>query len=756
MLKRERLRHCASGLLVTLLLGSTGLVAGQHIGSTQPDSVRGTTVPLLIEGGEWIDGSALEPDRGFRPALKREPLAVFPEISMSDSDWVLIDTDTFFVRLPVDEACAIRFDCPGESLEVIAPAAPLTSLAHQAVDWAPDWLAVDLEDAFARMSSGYQDTYAGIILATADPIVDEIAFVIAHTATQVLQSANFHTELLTENAEDVYNHDPHLDYVDIVDYGSAAAGGGYYSTVRYRTAETGDTVEIELPRERYYWDIVHIKITDEFPTHINPATGFATDPPVGRFWREFLFTHADSGYPVLSDELAGCEVLWEGQVDNLANGAIGIMTQWILDVMDFGSGAERPIQPVRIYRKHLGRCGEHADITAAAARAALVATNSPLSMAGDHTWNEFWDQRWVHWEPVNVYVDSPWHYEGWGKVFLGIFNWRGDDWIWTVTDRYTPHCTLTVAVTDSFGYPVDGAQVTIARKISEAQYYVSTWASTDHEGLCRFPLGDETAIHARIDSDLGTVPPGPFYKMAVDSSEADSHYVWVKSLQNHRPRVLAGPASLPADPTDSYQLRLSCEVVGEICYGDNRLDNNTFADHLEGGAVEFFVCDEPNYAAYAASDSFLAYNIMEDTDSIFLSFTFPTHDGWYAVLSNEEHVVNSQLVRGTAELYARPSARVAGSEVRSTFRLGRARPNPFTSETAISYSLTARAEVDLSIYDVSGRKVTTLVSGHVPEGEHRVAWNGTDSAGRPVAPGIYLCRIETPDRRLSQKVVLMR
>jgi hypothetical protein len=756
MIDRERFRRYASGLLVIVVLGSTGVAGAHEVGFTHPDSVRGTTVPLLIQTGECMDESAAKVDRQPGLPLKREALAVFPEVSLSDSDWVLIDTDTFFVRLPVDEACAVRFDCQGESLEVLVPADPLTGLARQAVEWAPDWLALDLADALARMNSSHQDTYAGIILSTEDPIVDEVAFVVAHTATQVLQAVGFHTELLTENAEGVYNHDSDLDYADIVDYGSAAVGGNYYSTVRYRTAETGDTVEIELPRERYYWDIVHMKITDEFPTYIDPATGFATDPPVGRFWREFLFTHADSGYAVLRDELAGCAVLWEGQVDNLANGAIGIISQWILDVMDFGSGAERPIQPVRIYRKHLGRCGEHADITAAAARAALIATNSPLSMASDHTWNEFWDERWVHWEPVNVYVDSPWHYEGWGKVFLGIFNWRGDDWIWTVTERYTPHCTLTVAVSDSFGYPVDGAQVTIARKISAAQYYVSTWASTGHDGLCRFLLGDETDVYARIDSDLGTVPSGPFYRLAVDSSAADSCYTWARSLPNHRPRVLACPASPPAEPTDSYQLRLSAEVVGEFCYGDNRLDNNTFSDHLAGGAVEFFVCDEPNYATYAAADSFLAYNIIEDADSVDLTFTFPTHDGWYAVLSNEEHVVNSQLVRGTAELYARPSARVAGGDVSSTFRLDRARPNPFTSETSIAYSLGVEAQVDLSIYDVSGRKVRTLVSGPIPGGDHNVAWNGTDSRGRPVAPGIYLCRIEAPGRCMSRKLVILR
>ena len=93
------------------------------------------------------------------------------------------------------------------------------------------------------MDSAAQDLYAGVILGAADPVVDEIAFVIAHTAPEVLQSAGFHTEVLTENAQDVYANDAYLDYVDIVDYGSAAAGGDYYSTSRYCTAAAGETLE---------------------------------------------------------------------------------------------------------------------------------------------------------------------------------------------------------------------------------------------------------------------------------------------------------------------------------------------------------------------------------------------------------------------------------------------------------------------------------------------------------------------------------
>ncbi len=752
----ERIALCVAAVILLFASGGAAPETPTEVARPADAPARGITVRDLSNQG--LPDREISPRGASIPEIQRGPLGHYVEAGQSDSDWVLVDSDTFSAYVPVGEAFIIRFDLAGDSLGLMAPDLPLTDIAWLAVDYAPDWLELELTDAFARMDSSYQDAYGTLILGTIDPIVDEVAFVIAHTAPEVLQAWNFRPQVLTENAEDVYAHDAYLDYADIVDYGTAAAGGAYYSTIRYRTAAAGDTTEVELARERYYWDIVHPKITDEFPTYIDPATGNIEDPPLGRFWREFLFTYADSGFPVLRDQLAGCQVLWEGNVDSRTNGAVGIITQWILDVLDFDSGAERPIQPVRIYRKHMGRCGEHADITCAAARAALIPTNSPLAMASDHTWNEFYDGRWVHWEPVNVYVDSPWHYEGWGKEFLGIFDWRGDDWVWTVTDLYTPHCTLTVAVTDSLGYPVDGAQVSVAKKTGSITYQVATWTSTDHTGTCQVLLGDNNDIYARIDSELGTVPPGPLYKSVTLGSQADTHYVWSKVVPNPRPRLPVTPAVVPPGADDGYRVGLTWEAVSQFCYGQNRLDDNTFSEHMNGGAVEFFICDDANHTAYASSNAFHAYEIMEDMDSADVGFTFPSFETWYAVLSNEEHVVNSQVLRGTVGLYKRASAGAITGEPAAPglTMLAQNFPNPFTPETRIVYSVGRDAHVELAVYDIAGRLVTVLASGEVAAGNHKVSWDGKDSEGRPAAPGIYFYRLETPERTISRKMALMR
>lgn len=741
--------------LFALLCGSWAVAEEEQPPSLQQSSERGLTTPALTRTGV-ADDSMVERTE-IVPAETIEA-AGSAEETRDTTDWMLVDTDTFFTFLRADERCVLHYDSDAGTISVILPDDPVTLLAYQAIDYAPDWLSLELRDAFGRLDSDFQDSLAQIILDAVDPYVDEVAFLVAHTAPEVLTHASLYTDLFLENAVGVYAADPYLDYADIVDYGSASVGGDYYSTISYQTAAARGTTTVELPKERYYWDIVHFRITDEIPTYIDPATGGSTDPPTGRFWREYVFTHADSGYPILRDALAGVQTLWEGNVDSKTNGAVGVVTQWIQDCLNFGSGAERPIQPVRILAIHLGRCGEHADITAAAARAALISTNSPSAIASDHTWNEFWDRRWIPWEPVNNYVDSGWHYEGWGKSFNAIFNWRGDDWTWTVTERYTPACTLVVAVTDSFGYPVDGARVTVAKRGDGAVYSVSAWDYTDHNGNAQFMVGDNQEIRVRFDSDIGTWPSGPLYRMVCELSIPDTLYYYSRGILGERPQTPILPAPPPLHRSGEYQMRVNWGTSDEFIYGANQIGGSkVFSRHLSGGAVNFFICDETNYAAYTSPDTFYAYEIMDDEDSADVAFTLPGEGDWYAVLSNEEHIVNSQIVQGTVEIYYRVETGVAdGGAPALRTTLGENRPNPFNPLTTIRFSMAEEGPVQIAVYDISGRQVRTLLSGMQPAGEHETVWNGTGANGRPVAAGIYFCRMKTGDETLSRKMVLLK
>ena len=83
----------------------------------------------------------------------------------------------------------------------------------------------------------------------------------------------------------------------------------------------------------------------------------------------------------------------------------------------------------------------------------------------------------------------------------------------------------------------------------------------------------------------------------------------------------------------------------------------------------------------------------------------------------------------------------------------RAAPNPFAAETTMEFSLPLRGEVSLQVVDVAGRVVRELMAARQPEGDHQVTWDGRDSSGARVGPGVYFARLSTADGHAVQKLV---
>lgn len=82
-----------------------------------------------------------------------------------------------------------------------------------------------------------------------------------------------------------------------------------------------------------------------------------------------------------------------------------------------------------------------------------------------------------------------------------------------------------------------------------------------------------------------------------------------------------------------------------------------------------------------------------------------------------------------------------------------AAPSPFRFRTTINYTLPTAGRASLAVYDLAGKLVKTLVSGHLPAGPGQVTWNRTDDASKKVARGVYFCRLQTEDANLSRKLV---
>jgi hypothetical protein len=83
-------------------------------------------------------------------------------------------------------------------------------------------------------------------------------------------------------------------------------------------------------------------------------------------------------------------------------------------------------------------------------------------------------------------------------------------------------------------------------------------------------------------------------------------------------------------------------------------------------------------------------------------------------------------------------------------------PNPFTAGTTIAFSLAHGGPVDLAIYTVTGRRVTTLLRGTHDPGLYQLAWDGRDDAGRAMGAGVYYVHLSAPEGRFTRAITRLR
>lgn len=134
----------------------------------------------------------------------------------------------------------------------------------------------------------------------------------------------------------------------------------------------------------------------------------------------------------------------------------------------------------------------------------------------------------------------------------------------------------------------------------------------------------------------------------------------------------------------------------------------------------------------------------------------PTEEGGIRVADcafGEDDVSGPQGTAGFGTPGYSPCAAPIETEGEITPAVGRGFPNPFRKAVEIQFMMESEGPVLVAVFDLAGRRVTTLLEGSRPSGVHRVTWDGTDRDGRAVSPGIYFYRIETRARTTTQKIV---
>jgi subtilisin family serine protease len=137
-------------------------------------------------------------------------------------------------------------------------------------------------------------------------------------------------------------------------------------------------------------------------------------------------------------------------------------------------------------------------------------------------------------------------------------------------------------------------------------------------------------------------------------------------------------------------------------------------------------------------------------DSILFRFNFKSNSATtaYGWLLDDVYLKVKPFPSGVAGRPEQMAVRV--------FSLDQNRPNPFNGQTSIRYQLPSEGRVKISVYNISGQLVRTLVDGKQSPGVYNAVWNGRDNSGRPVSAGVYFYRLNAGDINLTKKMVLLK
>jgi endonuclease/exonuclease/phosphatase family metal-dependent hydrolase len=111
---------------------------------------------------------------------------------------------------------------------------------------------------------------------------------------------------------------------------------------------------------------------------------------------------------------------------------------------------------------------------------------------------------------------------------------------------------------------------------------------------------------------------------------------------------------------------------------------------------------------------------------------------------------------GVLAKFADEESEAGESEAVTSYQLEQNYPNPFNPSTQIKFSVLEAGVVHLSVYNLQGQLVRTLVSGEMNPGHHAITWNGRDDGGRLAPSGVYLYKLRVNGFEKTRKMTLMK
>ena len=165
-------------------------------------------------------------------------------------------------------------------------------------------------------------------------------------------------------------------------------------------------------------------------------------------------------------------------------------------------------------------------------------------------------------------------------------------------------------------------------------------------------------------------------------------------------------------------------------------------------------------------DDFQYYSLEKDTNATFQNAqTFNLAQNTFIDFDIEDGITYLYRIRSAdysgnlsaySEVVQLSTLNSNNANIVDDFILHQNYPNPFNPITSLRYGLPETGLVNITIYDMHGRIVKTLVNGIQTAGFKSVQWNATNDRNEPVSAGLYLCTIQAGEFRQTKKMVLLK
>jgi parallel beta-helix repeat protein len=205
-----------------------------------------------------------------------------------------------------------------------------------------------------------------------------------------------------------------------------------------------------------------------------------------------------------------------------------------------------------------------------------------------------------------------------------------------------------------------------------------------------------------------------------------------------------------------YGMRISNSAAPTVF--NNKIDNNDYGVKAENLALPIFenVSTDPDSGLNSITNSSVWYFINTtggESDSIEAQYNY-----WGSADSATVHSRISGYVNWYPIIYEDPWPKYhfENENIPRTLALKQNYPNPFNPVTSIEFALPKQSHAKLSIYNLLGQRIRTLIDESKPAGFWTVVWDGKDSGGNSVSSGIYFYALDTDIGREVKKMTLIK